>query len=145
MLFLLSLIPALLVVAALAHPFLLDAGRPMWAFAVWQFFSVACHQDLDRSFWLFGAPLAVCARCIGIYAGAAAGVWLRLPWRAALGVFAFAAALNAMDALLGFTGLWLRLALGMALGGSAGAVLSSFYARSRLRLARAPSAERTPV
>lgn len=125
MLFLLSLIPALLVVAALAHPFLLDAGRPMWAFAVWQFFSVACHQEGARSFWLFGAPLAVCARCIGIYAGAAVGVWLRLPRRAALGALAFAAAVNLADGLGGFSGLWLRFGLGLLLGAGAGAVLGN--------------------
>jgi uncharacterized membrane protein len=125
MLFLLFPIPALLAVAALAHPFLLDAGRPMWAFAVWQFFSVACHQDAARSFWLLGAPLAVCARCIGIYAGAAAGVWLRLPRRAALGTLAAMAALNAVDALLGVSGLGLRFALGTLLGGTAGALLGS--------------------
>src|SRR5581483_7048845 len=34
--------------------------------------SVVCHQRPERSFQLFGAQLAVCARCAGIYAGAAA-------------------------------------------------------------------------
>ncbi len=33
--------------------------------------SVICHQRPERSFHLFGAQLAVCARCAGIYAGAA--------------------------------------------------------------------------
>ncbi len=28
-----------------------------------------CHQLPERSYWLAGHPLAVCARCSGIYAG----------------------------------------------------------------------------
>jgi len=32
-----------------------------------------CHQRPERSFHLFAAQLPVCARCLGIYAGAAAG------------------------------------------------------------------------
>ena len=31
-----------------------------------------CHQRPERSFHLFAAQLPVCARCLGIYAGAAA-------------------------------------------------------------------------
>jgi uncharacterized membrane protein len=36
-------------------------------------FSNACHQIPERSFFLFGEPFAVCARCYGVYAGYAAG------------------------------------------------------------------------
>ena len=32
-----------------------------------------CHQRAERSFHLFAAQLPVCARCAGIYAGAATG------------------------------------------------------------------------
>jgi hypothetical protein len=32
--------------------------------------SVVCHQRPERSFHLAGIPLPVCARCVGIYAGA---------------------------------------------------------------------------
>jgi uncharacterized membrane protein len=42
--------------------------------------SVICHQRPERSFHLLGAQMPVCARCAGIYAGAALsaiGVWLR--------------------------------------------------------------------
>jgi len=35
--------------------------------------SVICHQHADRSFHLWGVQLPVCARCTGLYAGAAAG------------------------------------------------------------------------
>ena len=33
--------------------------------------SVVCHQRPERSFQLLGLQLPVCARCLGIYAGAA--------------------------------------------------------------------------
>ena len=36
--------------------------------------SFICHQLPERSFHLFGAQLAACARCVGIYAGVAAGL-----------------------------------------------------------------------
>ena len=38
-----------------------------------------CHQRPERSFHLFAAQLPVCARCVGIYAGAAIGSLLAQP------------------------------------------------------------------
>ena len=43
------------------------------AAAVYRIGSHICHQRPERSFHLFGAQLAVCARCIGIYTGAVVG------------------------------------------------------------------------
>ena len=41
-----------------------------WLYAVgW----LICHQRPERSFHLAGAQLPVCARCLGLYAGGAAG------------------------------------------------------------------------
>ena len=40
-----------------------------------------CHQRPDRSFHLFAAQLPVCARCMGIYLGAAAGLLVTLSGR----------------------------------------------------------------
>ena len=40
---------------------------------LYMFGSVICHQLPDRSFHLDGAQLPVCARCFGLYAGAALG------------------------------------------------------------------------
>jgi uncharacterized membrane protein len=37
------------------------------------FFSGVCHQIPARSFHVWGEPLAVCARCTGVYAGFLAG------------------------------------------------------------------------
>lgn len=39
-------------------------------------FAPVCHQISERSFFFWGWPLAVCARCFGIYAGFAGGVLL---------------------------------------------------------------------
>ncbi|MCC7177160.1 MAG: DUF2085 domain-containing protein [Acidobacteria bacterium] len=41
--------------------------------------SLICHQQPERSFYLAGAQLPVCARCEGLYLGAALGV---LAWAA---------------------------------------------------------------
>ena len=40
------------------------------------FFSPICHQAANRSFQIYGHPLAVCARCTGIYGGFLLGVIL---------------------------------------------------------------------
>ena len=42
-----------------------------------------CHQRTDRSFQLRDAQLPVCARCVGLYVGAIAGV---LTWAGIAGV-----------------------------------------------------------
>jgi uncharacterized membrane protein len=42
-------------------------------------FGSFCHQLPDRSLWFFGAPMAVCSRCAGIYAGIALGAALPPP------------------------------------------------------------------
>ena len=51
------------------------AGSPAsyFALAVYALGSVICHQRPERSFHLWAAQLPVCARCAGIYAGAALG------------------------------------------------------------------------
>lgn len=43
------------------------------AFAVYAIGSVVCHQRPERSFFLWAHQMPVCARCAGIYAGAALG------------------------------------------------------------------------
>lgn len=45
------------------------------AAATYLFGSVVCHQQPDRSFHLGAAQLPVCARCAGLYAGAAVVFW----------------------------------------------------------------------
>src|SRR5262249_27810059 len=42
-----------------------------FAFVVYGVGAVVCHQRPDRSFHMWTVALPVCARCLGIYAGAA--------------------------------------------------------------------------
>jgi uncharacterized membrane protein len=50
----------------------------LFALAAYQMGSVICHQRPERSFSLASVPLPVCARCTGIYAGAAAAAAIAL-------------------------------------------------------------------
>jgi hypothetical protein len=45
--------------------------------------SLLCHQRPERSFFLWGSQMPVCARCLGIYAGAALAA-IALPFVARL-------------------------------------------------------------
>src|SRR4051812_47428636 len=76
-------------------------------------FSATCHQIPERSFHFEGFPLAVCARCFGLYVGGAAGVLLYplargfaqrdAPGRMWL---LLAAAPTTIDFALGIFGIW---------------------------------------
>jgi uncharacterized membrane protein len=48
-----------------------NGGWHAFALGIYGFGSAICHQRVERSFHLFGAQLPVCARCTGIYVGAA--------------------------------------------------------------------------
>ncbi len=61
--------------AVTAAPLLVASQSPSYVLAgavVYRAASIVCHQIPDRSFQLAGLPLAVCSRCLGLYAGAAA-------------------------------------------------------------------------
>ena len=60
-------------VRGVATPWLL-AHSPVIGFALQRGFALVCHQQAERSFVLFGGSVAVCARCLGIYLGAAVGI-----------------------------------------------------------------------
>lgn len=47
------------------------------AFTIYSLGSLVCHQRPERSFHLWSAQLPVCARCTGVYFGAAAAVVAR--------------------------------------------------------------------
>ena len=69
-----------------------------------------CHQMAHRSLLLDGIPMAVCARCIGIYAGGALGLWAygllaRPAARPPVWSFLGVVALNVVDVGLGLLGL----------------------------------------
>jgi hypothetical protein len=46
-------------------------GSYVFSFATYAVGSLICHQRPERSFALFGLQMPVCARCAGLYAGAA--------------------------------------------------------------------------
>jgi uncharacterized membrane protein len=116
--------------AAVMAPYLAAAGYSLTALAIAWFFSPVCHQDPARSLWLVGAPVAVCARCLGIYLGAAAGAWISAPRRILLWGFVLFAVLNLADVAaeaVAWHGDWklTRFLLGAFVGLTAGALVAN--------------------
>jgi uncharacterized membrane protein len=105
--------------------------------------SVICHQLPERSFFLDGRQLPVCARCTGLYLSGAAGLvaWcivkLVRGWRPqtvnprlALGLLAIVALPTVVSYLTGVFGVWdgsnlTRAVLAVPLGVVAGAVVAA--------------------
>ena len=126
---------ALLILAVMfAAPWLAAGGHEFAARAAYAFFGAVCHQMPERSFYLHGHPLAVCARCAGLYAGCAAGLLLyplarplgarHMPERAWL----FAAAVpTALDFSLGLLGVWENTHLSRSLTGALLGAVTAFY------------------
>ena len=88
-------------------------GHPFLGAVVYNGFSATCHQIPERSFHFEGFPLAVCARCFGLYVGGAAGVLLYplargLVRRDAPGRMwlLLAAVPTTVDFALGVSGIW---------------------------------------
>jgi uncharacterized membrane protein len=122
---LLLLWSAALLTAIVAAPLAVSAARPEGWF-LYQAFAPFCHQQPQRSWHLQGYPLAVCARCVGVYSGLllAALLGVRLPAR----TIAIALVLLGAAWAAEFTGLAaasdrIRFVTGLALGCSAGAVV----------------------
>jgi len=131
---LLSVSALLLVLAAIAPVFFSLGNHSLAAFVLREFFSRLCHQDPARSFYWWGAPLAVCVRCLGIYLGAAAGFCIRINRRLALQAVMVAATLNVADVLAESAGLHgnlpgLRFVFGVLLGTAVAAMLGGHLAR----------------
>jgi uncharacterized membrane protein len=125
-----ALAPAALALAAVCVPYLLTRHSAYVGFSVQHAFSLVCHQRPDRCFWIFGAPVAVCTRCLGIYIGAAIGLLLRTSRVVAMRLFIAAAGLNALDVVTEMArlhGNWMgaRFVLGLALGTAAALLIAS--------------------
>jgi uncharacterized membrane protein len=124
-----AVVPLVLAGAAAGTPYLLRHGFLPIAFALRRGFALVCHQRPERSFWLSDAPVAVCARCLGIYLGAAIGSLLRTSRRIAVQLLIGAAALNLLDAgseSFGLHSNWLdaRFVLGLLLGAAAALLIA---------------------
>jgi uncharacterized membrane protein len=60
-----------------AMPWLL-ALSPRAAALFWPVFHGLCHQQPERTLILLGAPMVVCSRCAGLFAGLAVGAFAPL-------------------------------------------------------------------
>jgi len=126
---------ALLILAVVfAAPLLAAGGHEFSARVAYAFFGAVCHQMPERSFYLLGHPLGVCARCAGLYAGFAAGLLLyplARPLRARHAperVWLFAAAVpTALDFSLGLLGVWENTHLSRSLTGALLGAVAALY------------------
>lgn len=142
---LVSVLIAGVVVAALGGGFL--GQQQPWPLQ-WQHqaFAHSCHQIPERSFWTGGQPMAVCSRCLGIYAGFASG-WLLLPAIPFKKIFYFlsfkkvlfvTALINMTDIAGNFIGFWentltSRLVLGCILGMAAAVLFSGVFFNKKIK------------
>ena len=131
----LVVVGALTVVALLvAAPLAQGNGLQWLSFTVYEAFSHFCHQTPERSFYIAGYPLAVCARCTGLYVGFAAALAFypvmtslkrtHAPERKWLFI---AAAPLAIDFALGFFGVWENSHLSRFLTGALLGAISVFF------------------
>ena len=132
-----GLVPLTLAAAVVAAPYFLTHGFPAIGLALYRGFAIVCHQRPERSFWISGASVAVCSRCLGIYLGAAMGLLFRTSRRIAFRLLIAATALNLVDAateLAGLHGNWLlvRFAFGLLLGATAALLISSSVGREEV-------------
>jgi uncharacterized membrane protein len=121
-----AIMPAIIAGVAVVTPALLYSV-PALGFALQLGFALVCHQRAERSFFLFGGSIAVCARCLGIYLGATMGLSVHVSRRVAMRLLIAVAAMSAADWLAELTNLhgnWMlvRFAMGIALG-TAGAMM----------------------
>lgn len=132
-------------VAALVAAPLVAGAWPLAAGLVYALGALICHQQPDRSFFAGGVQLPVCARCFGLYAGAALGAMGWWGWRLARAsqarvpapgprLVALAAVPTGVTVASALTGLgdpsnvW-RALLAVPLGAAAGAVVGAVASR----------------
>jgi uncharacterized membrane protein len=121
-----ALIYVALIVAA---PLAAANEHPHVALSIYRPFATVCHQMPDRSFFISGKQLAVCARCSGLYAGFFLMLLLypllrplrSITWPDVKWLF-IAAVPTSVDFFLTFFGIWenthsSRFFTGMLLGG----------------------------
>lgn len=100
---------ALWMAGSLAAPLLADSA-PLVSGLLRSLYSPVCHQETDRCLHLAGGPVAVCARCFGLYSGGIAGLVLGAvlgAWRRRVPAWVFFAVVapTLVDACLALLGL----------------------------------------
>ena len=128
----------------LGAPLARATGHETLALVAYRAWAGLCHQLPTRSFYLAGQPLAVCARCFGIYAGFVVGVVvypfvrsLRRTDDLARRWLLLAALPTGVDFALGVTGLWANTHTSRALTGALlGAVAALYVVTGLLDLSR---------
>lgn len=124
---------------------LLQEKKPAFSALIYHLFSSVCHQRAERSFSCLGRPLAVCSRCLGIYAGFFASALSYPLWPRRLvrwlesrpSLILVAAGPLIVDATGGLLGLWRTpLVIRLASGGVWAAFLPAFWFRALAELDR---------
>ena len=73
------------ILPTLLAPYLASVGAHWPSRVIYVIYRFTCHQLPERSFFLFGYKMAICARCTAIYAsfwglGLLYGLWKATPW-----------------------------------------------------------------
>ncbi len=124
----------LLIGLIIGAPLAMVQGHGIVGLTIYQAFSHLCHQDPERSFFIAGNKLAVCARCTGLYFGFAITV-LVYPLVRTLRTIAapqrkwlfLAAGPMAIDFAFGFLGIWQNTHLSRFATGALLGATSVFY------------------
>jgi uncharacterized membrane protein len=153
---LLWLLPATILVAifcagVLAAPWM---GNRDWTLGAWShlFYGQACHQMPDRCLDLGFGPLAVCARCSGLYLGALLGMVVTLMARRSIQptlrwlivvslptLIDFSASLVGLPSLPNWPRFWIAAPLGLLLGLAIADAIVDLGFRSRAPADRQPN------
>jgi uncharacterized membrane protein len=124
-------------------------GGPTASALLYAAASLVCHQRPERSFHVSGAKLPVCARCLGLYLGASAGVvgWMLIAglgrraaprstrWSSQVRTIVTLAAIPTLASVgTAWVGVWdpgnvIRALLALPLGAAAGGVVAAVAAR----------------
>jgi uncharacterized membrane protein len=136
-----AMLPLALAATACGVPCLL-ARSPEIGLALQRGFALVCHQQPERSFVMFGASVAVCARCLGIYLGAAVGLLLRVSRSVARRWLVVAVTINVVVWLAELAdahgnSMFVRFAMGIALGMAGAMIVASAEAGKTLTQAKA--------
>ena len=68
-LILIALYALFFIIGGVVAPLMAHQGNHIYADELYYLFSASCQQQPTRTFWLWGYPMAICARCLGSYCG----------------------------------------------------------------------------